>query len=52
MNIHILDSFLHGALKPWLLDFRDIKAIGEKLRRANEYDPDSMESIKDILLFN
>jgi hypothetical protein len=49
MNIHILDSFLHGTLKPWLLDFRDIKAIGEKLRRANEYDPDSMESIKDIL---
>lgn len=49
MNIHILDSFLHGSLKPWLLDFRDIKAIGEKLRRANEYDPDSMESIKNIL---
>ncbi|MGB4958036.1 MAG: hypothetical protein WBO36_01105, partial [Saprospiraceae bacterium] len=50
MNIQILDSFLHGSLKPWKFDFSDVKAIGEKLRKANEYDADSMEDIKNNLL--
>ena len=49
MEITILDSILHGALKPWHFDFKDTRRVTELLISVNPIKLDRADAPRQIL---
>jgi hypothetical protein len=45
MEIKILDSIIHGELKPWLVDFTKIASFNDIVKEASKIQPNTPANI-------